>query len=180
MLLFLSWHLNSTTTQPNSRSLATDFIFEFVPEISVLWNRQSFLKGGDVREEVNLVFLQVDLYEVLGLKKGCSEEELKRTYRKLALKLHPDKNPGNKDAEEKFQGVCGYRVLKLAQWCLLSIAGFVAHQPCSDECAVHLWFSAVPPTCLRSRLKKQIMYDFVSMHASMWTVGRLYTPRSKG
>ncbi len=46
-----------------------------------------------------------DYYETLGLKKGASDEEIKRAYRKMALKYHPDRNPDDKAAEEKFKEV---------------------------------------------------------------------------
>jgi len=54
-----------------------------------------------------------DYYEVLGLGRDATEEDIKRVYRRLALQYHPDKNPGNKEAEEKFKEATeAYEVLK--------------------------------------------------------------------
>ena len=46
-----------------------------------------------------------DYYEVLGVNKSASEDEIKKAYKKMARKYHPDLNPDNKEAEEKFKEV---------------------------------------------------------------------------
>lgn len=57
-----------------------------------------------------------DLYEVLGLQKGASADEIKRAYRKLAKKYHPDLNPDNKEAEDNMKEVNGaYEILSDAE-----------------------------------------------------------------
>jgi molecular chaperone DnaJ len=56
-----------------------------------------------------------DYYEVLGVAKGASADDIKKSYRKLALKFHPDRNPGDKKAEESFKEVAeAYEVLSEA------------------------------------------------------------------
>ena len=53
-----------------------------------------------------------DYYEVLGLSREASTDEIKKAYRKLAMKYHPDKNPNNKEAEEKFKEIAeSYAIL---------------------------------------------------------------------
>jgi molecular chaperone DnaJ len=54
-----------------------------------------------------------DYYEILSVSRDCGDEEIKKSYRKLALKYHPDRNPGNKDAEDKFKEAAeAYEVLR--------------------------------------------------------------------
>ena len=77
-----------------------------------------------------------EYYGVLGIQKGASAEEIKKAYRKLALKYHPDKNPGDKKAEEKFKEITeAYAVLsdpeKRKQYDQFGEAGF--HQRYSQE-----------------------------------------------
>lgn len=77
-----------------------------------------------------------DYYDILGVKKGASEEEIKKAYRRLALKHHPDRNQGNKDSEERFKEVSeAYAVLsdkkKKQEYDAVGYSGF--HRRYSQE-----------------------------------------------
>lgn len=75
-----------------------------------------------------------DYYDILGVKKGASEDEIKKAYRNLAKKYHPDKNKGNKEAENKFKEISeAYAVLsdkeKRAQYDRLGREAFSGGNP---------------------------------------------------
>lgn len=77
-----------------------------------------------------------DYYEILGLKKGASKDEIKKSYRKLALQYHPDRNAGDAEAEKKFKEISeAYAVLsddkKKQQYDMFGNQGF--HQRYSSE-----------------------------------------------
>lgn len=77
-----------------------------------------------------------DYYEILGVKKNAAAKEIKKAYRKLALKYHPDRNQNSKEAEEKFKEISeAYAVVsdkdKRAQYDRFGAAGF--HQRFSQE-----------------------------------------------
>jgi curved DNA-binding protein len=78
----------------------------------------------------------MEYYQSLGIQKGASPDEIKKAYRKLAVKYHPDKNPGDKSAEDRFKEINeAYAVLsdpqKKAQYDQFGSSGF--HQKYSQE-----------------------------------------------
>ncbi len=79
---------------------------------------------------------QADYYKALGLEKGATPDEIKKAFRKLAVKYHPDRNPDNKDAEDKFKEINeAYAVLsdpeKKQQYDTFGSSGF--HKQYSQE-----------------------------------------------
>lgn len=88
-----------------------------------------------------------DYYEVLGVSKSASEDEIKKAYRKLAIKWHPDRNPGDKEAEDKFKEATeAYEVLsdkeKRAKYDQLGFAG-VGDQSNADYSSVFNGFEDI-------------------------------------
>ena len=81
--------------------------------------------------------MSVDYYKILGINKDATAEDIKKAYRKLAVKYHPDKNPGNKEAEEKFKKMSeAYAVLsdqeKRKQYDNYGADGFSQHYSQED------------------------------------------------
>ena len=66
--------------------------------------------------EKRALSLDIDYYELLEVERGCDEKELKSAYRRMAMQYHPDRNPGNAEAEARFKAINeAYDVLKDAQ-----------------------------------------------------------------
>jgi preprotein translocase subunit Sec63 len=65
-----------------------------------------------------------DYYKILDVARNASESEIRKAYRKLAVQFHPDKNPGSKQAEERFKEINeAYQVLIMIVWVILIRAG---------------------------------------------------------
>ena len=71
-----------------------------------------FTETGAIEEETNSKWEKETYYDILGVSRQAAEEEIKKSYRQLALKYHPDRNPGDEQAEEKFKEAAeAYEVL---------------------------------------------------------------------
>jgi len=91
---------------------------------------------------------RADYYEVLGVERGASEGDLKSAYRRLALKFHPDRNQGSKDAEEKFKEAAeAYAVLsdphKRAAYDRFGHAGLGAQVPAGFDPSTFVGFEDI-------------------------------------
>lgn len=90
-----------------------------------------------------------DYYEVLGVDKNATEDEIKKAYRKIAIKYHPDRNPGNKEAEEKFKEAAeAYDVLhdpqKRQQYDQFGLRRLIADLEVSEEVEASQWMIFSP------------------------------------
>jgi len=97
-----------------------------------------------------------DYYQILGVAKNATQEEIKKAYRKLAVTYHPDKNQGDKDAEKKFQEISGaYEVLsdekkretydRFGADAVNGQSGFGGQYGSSMEDALHTFMNAFGP-----------------------------------